>query len=184
MDQMKSELVTPLDGITEQVQSINPNANVELIGNVNDSTPLLNIKSISLVKSTGKSTTLDLSKATSVIGMTKSDGTLTDVTKSGLAIIPDVDFSDVTDIQIEAASLPGMPNVTIEIGYNSASQNTANVPIAVTSGSSDYTTNTAVYNGATGGYNGVANLYITVSANAEFSVENYKTALDLSLIHI
>lgn len=178
MDQMKSELVTPLDGITEQVQSINPNANVELIGNVNDSTPLLNIKSISLVKSTGKSTTLDLSKATSVIGMTKSDGTLTDVTKSGLAIIPDVDFSDVTDIQIEAASLPGMPNVTIEIGYNSASQNTANVPIAVTSGSSDYTTNTAVYNGATGGYNGVANMYITVSANAEFSVENYKTALD------
>ena len=178
IDQMKSELVTPFEGITSEVKQINPNANIELVGNVDDSTPLFNIRKITLVKSGGKTTDLDLSSATNVIGMSKDGSTLANITKSGMAIIPGVDFKDVTDIQIEAASLPGMPNVTVEIGYDSASQNAANVQIANTSGADDYTINTAVYNGATGGYTETRNMYITIKANAEFSVENYKNALD------
>lgn len=42
----------------------------------------------------------------------------------------------------------------------------------------DYKTNTGVYNGATGGYTATADLYIQVSASAEFSVANFKNSLD------
>ncbi len=178
MESMTSALISPYSGIKSEVQSINQNANVELIGNVNDSTPLLNIKSIKLIKSNGSSTTVDLSSATNIIGMMKSGSELIDITKSGMAVIPNVDFQDVTDVQIEAASLPGMPNVTIAIGYNSSSQNVANVDIESTSSSDTYQTNTGTYNGATGGYTSTANMYITINAAAEFSVENYKSSLD------
>ena len=174
MDEMTSELTSPIDGI----KSAFPNANVQYIGNVDESTPLFNIKSITLVKSTGKNETLDLSQAENLIGMTESDGQLNDITSAGLAIIPDVDFSNVTDIQIEASSMPGMPNVTVSIGYGSASQNVANVEIADTSGQDDYQVNTGVYNGATGGYTEVRDMYITITANTDFSVENYKSSLD------
>ena len=98
---------TPMEGITNAVKKISPNSTVELIGNVSDTTPLFNIKSITLVKSTGRNTTLDLSSATKVNGMTKSGSSLTNITKSGVACIAGVDFKDVTDIKIEAASLPG-----------------------------------------------------------------------------
>ena len=173
-----TKTTTPYDGISEQIKALNSNAQVTLIGQVSDSTPLFNIKSITLVKSNGSKTTLNLSNATNVIGMTKSGSELTDITKSGMAVIPSVNFNDVTDIQIEASSLPGMPNVTVQIGYETASQNAANVQIAPTSGSDDYQINTGVYNGATGGYTSTADMYISISASAEFSVENYKSSLD------
>ena len=178
MDQMKSKLVSPIDGITSEIKKINPNATVNLIGNISDTTPLFNIKSITLVKSTGKNTTLDLSTVKTALNMDKADGELKNITKAGTAIIPNVDFKDVTDIRIEASSLPGMPNVSVAIGYGSASQNAANVSIANTSGADDYKTNTGVYNGATGGYTETRDMYITVSASADFSVDNYKSALD------
>lgn len=169
---------TPMEGITNAVKKISPNSTVELIGNVSDTTPLFNIKSITLVKSTGKNTTLDLSSATKVNGMTKSGSSLTNITKSGVACIAGVDFKDVTDIKIEAASLPGMPNVTVSICYESLSQPAANIAIANTDSENDYIENTGVYNGATGGYTGTADLYIQVNASSEFTVENYKSSLD------
>lgn len=173
-----TKTTTPYDGIKNAVQAVNPNANVELVGNISDKTPLFNIKSITLVKSTGKNTTLDLSKATKINGMTKNGSSLTDITKAGVACIAGVDFKDVTDIQIEAASLPGMPNVQVSICYESLSQPAATVNIASTGGADDYKTNTGVYNGATGGYTSTADLYIQVSASAEFSVANFKDSLN------
>ncbi len=173
-----TKTTTPYDGIKNAVQAVNPSANVELVGNISDKTPLFNIKSITLVKSTGKNTTLDLSKATKVNGMTKDGSALTDITKAGIACIEGVDFKDVTDIQIEASSLPGMPTVNVSICYESLSQPAAIVNIASTNGTNDYKTNTGVYNGATGGYTSTADLYIQVSASAEFSVANFKDSLD------
>ena len=105
---------------------------------------------------------------------------MTDVSELGLAIIPDVDFSDVTDIQIEAAYSPGNAQC-----YHRNRLQQRFAKYCQRAYCSDFRLKRlhrhpipAVYNGATGGYNGVANMYITVSANAEFSVENYKTALD------
>ena len=173
-----TKTITPMKGITNAVKKISPNATVELIGNVSDTTPLFNIKSITLVKSTGKNTTLDLSSAIKINGMTKSGSSLTNITRSGVACIAGVDFKDVTDIKIEASSLPGMPNVTVSICYESLSQPAANVTIANTDGENDYKENTGVYNGATGGYTGTADLYIQVNASSEFTVQNYKSSLD------
>ncbi len=174
MDQMTSELTSPIDGI----ESAFPNANVQYIGNVDENTPLFNIRNITLVRSSGGNVTLDLSEAENLIGMTESDGQLNDITSAGLAIIPDVDFSNVTDIQIEASSMPGMPNVTVAIGYGSASQNAANVEIADTGSEDKYQTNTGVYNGATGGYTEVRDMHITITANTDFTVDNYRSSLD------
>ncbi|MGN0163613.1 MAG: glycoside hydrolase family 3 C-terminal domain-containing protein, partial [Candidatus Ornithomonoglobus sp.] len=173
-----TKMTTPIDGITDAVEKISPDSRVELIGNISDTTPLFNIKSITLVKSTGKNTTLDLSSATKVNGMTVSGTALTNITKSGVACIEGVDFKDVTDIKIEAAALSGMPNVNVSICYESLSQPAANISILHTDSENDYAENTGVYNGATGGYTGTADLYIQVNASSEFTVENYKTQLD------
>ncbi len=176
-ESMKSPLISPIDGITDQIKAINPDSEVTLLGNVKDSTPLFSIKSITLVKSNGKTSSVDLSTAQDVRGMTKDGGEFKDITKSAMAYVPNVNFADVTEVRIEASSTPGMPNVTVSLGYGSASQPVASVPISATQ-SGEYATNSGVYNGATGGYTGTEKLYITVSASADFSVENYKTSLD------
>lgn len=169
---------SPYEGIASEVKKLNPDAKVELIGNVNDSTPLFNVKSITLVLSDGNTRKIDLSKAENVRGMTLSGSEFKDVTKSGMAVIKDVDFSNVTEIKVEAASMSGMPKASIVIGYSNATQEVAVVDIASTADSSTYTTNTAEYKGASGGYNQTADMYINISASASFSVDNFKTALD------
>lgn len=173
-----TKTTTPYQGMKNEIQSINSNANIELIGEVSDSTPLFNIKSITLVLEDGKTRTVDLSKATSVRGMTLSGSNLKDVTKSGMAVVKDVDFSKVTDVKIEAASMPGMPNASVNISYSNLTQNVATIDIANTDSPDTYITNEAQYTGADGGYNSTADMYITISASADFSVENYKNSLD------
>lgn len=61
---------------------------------------------------------LTCQKRTSVRGMTLSGSNLKDVTKSGMAVVKDVDFSKVTDVKIEAASMPGMPKASVNISYS------------------------------------------------------------------
>lgn len=173
-----TKTTTPYQGMKNEIQSINSNANVELIGNVSDSTPLFNIKSINLVLEDGKTRTVDLSKATSIRGMTLSGSNLKDVTKSGMAVVKDVDFSKVTDVKIEAASMPGMPKASVNISYSNMTQTVATVDIANTDSPDTYVTNEAKYTGADGGYNSTADMYITINASADFSVENYKNSLD------
>ena len=50
--------------------------------------------------------------------------------------------------------------------------------IANTDSPDTYVTNEAKYTGADGGYNSTADMYITINASADFSVENYKNSLD------
>lgn len=166
-----TKTVKPFEGIEQEIKSINPNANVTLVGKVNDSTPLFDVKSITLVLSNGKTRAVDISKAENVRGMTVSDGTLTDVTKSGMAVIKSVDFSDVVSVRLETATKPGMPKAALNVGYSNATQTVAVVNISDTVSEGEYT-------GASGGYNQTADMYITVTASADFSVENYKGVLD------
>ncbi len=168
---------TPYDGIKAAVEDINPAANVEMIGNVKDSTPLFDINKITLVKNDNTEKTVDISKAENVRNMSLDTDELRDITKSGMAVIPGVDFSDVKEVKISALSLPGMPKVSVNIGYSNSTQTVAVVDIATTA-SGSYTVNTGEYTGASGGYNEVADMYITVNASTEFSVENFKDSLD------
>lgn len=155
---------TPIDGI----RSAFPNAEVSYLGNVNDSTPLFNISRITLILSDGKTRSVDLTKATNVRGM---DSGFKNVTKSGYAVIPSIDFSNVAQVKIEGSTISGAPKASVNIGYSNATQTVSVVDITGAE-------NTAEYTGATGGYNETADMYITVSASAEFSVDSYKTALD------
>ena len=173
-----TKIVTPVEGITSALKAVNPDSTIQLIGSVDSSTPLFNIKSITLKRSSGGDLKLDLSTAKNVMGMNKTSDGLMNITTSGMAVIPNVNFANVTDVQIEAASMPGMPNVTVEIGYESLSQNAANVNIAATANADTYTVNTGTYNGATGGYTDTRDMYITIKANADFSVANFKSSLD------
>ncbi len=166
-----TKTVKPFEGVEAQIKSINPNANVTLIGKVNDSTPLFDVKSITLVLSNGKTRKVDLSKAENVRGMTASGGAFSDVTKSGMAVIKNVDFSDVVSVRAETSAKAGMPAASINIGYSNATQTVSVVNIQDGVSEGEYT-------GASGGYNQTADMYITVSANSSFSVDNYKGALD------
>lgn len=174
---VQKHLVKPIDGITSEIKAINPNATVNLIGNVSESTPLFNMKSLKLVKG-NKEEAIDLSKATTVIGAKKDGAQINEVTSAATIVLPSVNFKDVTDISIEAASFTGMPNVTVAIGYGSASQNAANVKINPTADENTYAVNKDIYNGATGGYTETRDMYITITASTEFSVDNFKDSLD------
>lgn len=163
--------VKPFDGIEQEIKNVNPNAEVTLIGRVSDSTPLFDIKSITLELNDGKTRSIDLSKAENVRGMNVSENGLTEVTKSGSAIVRDVDFSNVKAVKAETTVKPGTPAAVINIGYSNATQTVAVVNVNEGSSEGEYT-------GASGGYNQKADMYITISANAGFSIENYKGALE------
>ena len=70
----------------------------------------------------------------------------------GMAVVKDVDFSKVTDVKIEAASMPGMPNASVKYQLHSnLTQNVATIDIANTDSPDTYITNEAQYTGADGG---------------------------------
>ena len=74
--------------------------------------------------------------------------------------------------------MPGMPKASVNISYSNMTQTVATVDIANTDSPDTYVTNEAKYTGADGGYNSTADMYITINASADFSVENYKNSLD------
>ncbi|MDO5397090.1 MAG: glycoside hydrolase family 3 C-terminal domain-containing protein [bacterium] len=166
-----TKTVKPFEGIEQEIKRVNPDAEVTLIGRVSDSTPLFDLKSITLELNDGKTRTVDLSKAENVRGMSVSENGFTDVTKSGSAIIRNVDFSNVKSVKAETAVKPGTPAAVINIGYSNATQTVAVVNVNEGQSEGEYT-------GASGGYNQTEDMYITISANAGFSVENYKGALE------
>ena len=169
--------VSPLEGISSEVKKINPDAQVNLIGSVNDSTPLCNIKSITFVLNDGKTRKIDLSTAENVRGMTKSGSTFIDVTKTGQAVVRNIDFSNIAKVQVEASSLPGMPTTSVTLSYGSTGQPACTVGIQTTANKDNYAVNEIVYTND-GGYDGINDMYISVSAFADFEIENYKDSLD------
>lgn len=174
-----TKTVTPVDGITEEVKSVNPDAEVNHYGVVTDDTLLFNVRSINFVYGDGSTKNVDLTKATNVSGMTlNSDGSLTDVTPSAYAVIEDVDFNGVVNIEVEMSTGSRIGG-SINIGYG-PTIGFATVNSTATDSLDTYVACSLPQNiEDTGGYDGVNDLVITATAAVrDFSVENFKTQLD------
>lgn len=174
-----TKTTTPVDGITEEVKSVNPNAEVNHYGVVTDDTLLFNVKSINFVYKDGSKKPVDLTKATDVSGMTLTeDGSLINVTQTASAVIKDVDFNGAVNVEIEMSTgsrIGGTLNISYgEVGTFAAVSTTP-------------TDSTDTYVACrlpqdiedTGGYDGVNDFIISATAAVrDFSVENFKTQLD------
>ncbi len=173
-------LVTPYEGIKAEIASVNPDATLSYLGATPDDAELFNLKSLTLVLSDGKTRSIDLSKAESVTGMTLENGMFTGVTPKASAVIKNVDFTDAISVKAEMSTNSGSLGGSIEFNYGSANGPSVALVTGSSTGSIDtYKEFTADYTGADGGYGGVADLYISASANEkEFTVENYKSQLD------
>ncbi len=166
---------TPIEGITAELKKLNPDVEINYLGNITDDTKLLSIKSINLVLKDGTKKAVDLTKAESVTGMTLSNGIFTDVTPKASAVIRNVNFKDVVSVESEMAAVSGMGG-SLNIAYGAGGPVVASVKSASGDG---YTVCTGDYTGEDGGYNATADMSISISANAEkFSVDAYKTQLD------
>lgn len=172
--------VTPYDGLKQELAKTNPSAVLSYLGSVPDDAEIMNIKSITLVKSNGSRTTIDLSKAENVSGMRLENGMLCGVTSTASAAFRNVDLNDVVTVEAEVSTDPGSLGGSIIINYGSANgPSVAMVEGESTSGADSFKTFTGAYTGADGGYGGVAGIYISVSpTEKEFTVENYKQQLD------
>ncbi len=170
---------TPVQGIGEELKKLNPSAEVNHLGVLSDSTLLYNVKSVSFVYGNGSKKKLDLTKATDVKGMTlTSDGQLTDVTPSAYAVIKDVDFNGVVNVEVEMSTGSRIGG-SFNIAYGSVGS-FATVHSAATDSLDAYTACKLPSDITdTGGYDGVSDLIITATgAEADFSVQNYKAQLD------
>ena len=173
-----TKTVNPIQGIKEELANLNASVQVEHLGVVSDDEPLFNVKSITLVLKNGSTRAVDLSKATSVSGMTASNGTFTDVTQTAAAVIPNVNFLDVETVKVEMAT-GSRKGGSLNIAYGSGGPTVASVLSQTTADTATYAVCTGDYTGADGGYNGTADMYISASVAVEpFSVTAYKAQLD------
>ncbi len=169
---------SPYEGLVNVLKDKNPDAKVNYLGNVTDETKILNIKSLNLVLNDGKKRKVDLSKATSISGMELSNGSMNNVTRVASAVVKNVDFANVVSVEAEISAGEDSPSGSIIIGYNNANQQAGAVEFSSTGGEDIYKLYTGEYTGATGGYNQVADLYLTISVDSQFSMDKYKTELD------
>lgn len=172
--------VTPYDGLKQELAKTNPSAVLSYLGSVVEDADIMNIKSITLVKSSGSRTSIDLSKAENVSGMSLENGMLQDITPNASAVFRNVDLNDVVTVEAELSTDNGSLGGSIVINYGSANgPSVALIEGESTSGADSFKTFTGAYTGADGGYGGVADIYISVDPiEKEFSVENYKQQLD------
>ena len=165
---------SPYDGLKEMFGE----NNVHFLGHADDNTVLFNIKSMTLVLKDGKERTVDLSKAEKVTGMSASNGSFTNVTPVASAVIPNIDFSDVVSVKTEMATGTTSPGGTVVIGYGNPSQIEAKINSERTDSLDTYAVCEGKYTGADGDYDGTADMWITISANSTFELDNYKEALN------
>lgn len=165
--------VTPIEGITEVLGA--KGVEVRHVGAVDETTPLYNIKSISLVKEDGSRTELDLSQVQAVEGMNED---FTEVTPQLSAYIPNVDFENVVSVEIEMAT-GTMWGGSLNIAYGQGGPTVASVSSRHTEDSDTYVVCSGEYTGADGGYNGTRDMYISATAaTREFSPEEFAAELD------
>lgn len=172
-----TKTVNPVDGITEEIQKKYPDSKVSYLGGVSNTTPLFNIKSISLVDESGKKTNLDLSKA-QIEGASYEDGIIKDVTKNASIVIPDVDFSKAKNISMEIAT-GSQAGGKISVHYGKGGPIGASIESSATDSTDTYAECVGAYTGADGGYGGTADMELTIEANTPtFSIDKYKSDLD------
>lgn len=173
----------PVTGITDEVKALYPNSKVTYLGGVTSNVKLANIKSIALIDMEGNKTYLDLSEVRIDHGerILKSgafyaDGVIRNITKKTTLSYPGVDFGKVKTISIESETItePGA-RMSVHYGKGGPVGATLVSPAEVNT----YGESLCDYDGENGGYNGEAELWITLRANIpEFSVEEYRKELD------
>lgn len=163
--------VTPIEGITQVLGA--KDIEVRHVGALEDTTPLFNIKSITLVKSDGTRTQLDLNKVQAVEGMNDD---FTEITPQLSAYIPDVNFEGVEAIEVEMMT-GTMWGGSLNIGYGQ--EGTVAVVNSQPTADGEYVVCSGAYTGADGGYNGTRDMYISATAaTREFSPEEFSAELD------
>lgn len=173
----------PVAGITEAVGALSPNSKVTYLGGVTSTVKLANIRSITLIDPEGNQTSLDLSQVKIDAGekILKSgafyeDGVLKNITKKTTLSYPEVDFGRVKTIRIESETIT-TPGARMSIRYGKGGPVGATLisPARVNT----YEESLCDYDGEDGGYNGVADLWITFQGNIpEFSIEEYRSELE------
>ncbi len=169
---------TPYKGIVDEIAKVNSDATVNYLGGVSSDVNLFNLKSLKLVLKDGKERNVDLSKAAAVTGAEVSGTSLNSINRTFSAMISNVDFSNVVSVKAEMAAGTA-PTTILKLGYGDKTLTVASVSSKATADFDTYEVCEGEYTGATGGYTGKKDLYLTVSvASTPFSVENYKTELD------
>ena len=166
--------VSPYDGLKQEFGE----DNVHFLGHAEDDDVLFNIRSITLILTDGSERAVDLSKPEEVSGMEVSGGSLLNITPKASAVIRDVNFENVATVRAEIATGPDSPGGTLIVGYDNASRIESQVDAKSTTSLDDYAVCEGSYNGADGDYDGVADMYLTFSADSTFTVEKYKQYLD------
>ncbi|MBR0028346.1 MAG: glycoside hydrolase family 3 C-terminal domain-containing protein, partial [Clostridia bacterium] len=101
----------------------------------------------------------------------------TNVTPRAAAYIPNVNFENVTSVEVEMET-GSMWGGSLNIAYGQGGPTVA-VISSPSTGTSGYTTVSGDYTGADGGYNGTRDMYISASAAVkDFSVSAFKSELD------
>ncbi len=159
--------VSPYQGLKDRFGE----GNVHFLGHADDNDTLFNIKAIKLLLKNGNEREVDLTKAENVSGMTAENGQLMNITPLGKATIPNVNFSDVTDVKIEMASGNSVGGM-VYIGYSNESNIKSEISSKPTESLNDYEVCSAAYTGEDGGYNGTANMCITVQAKSDFMIDD------------
>lgn len=172
-----TKLTYPVDGITASAKRLNPNAKITHLGAVSNTEILFNVKSITLVLRNGQTRSVDLSKAESVTGMTKSGSTFTSVTPAASAVIKNVNFQDVVTVRVEMSTGDCIGG-SLDIAYGSGGPGVATINSVKTSSLDTYTVCEGEYTGADGGYDGTVDMYISAGSSEAFSVEKNKAELD------
>lgn len=172
--------ITPYAGLKEELAKVNPGAKVNYLRSITSTTPLFNIKSLTLILSDGSTRTVDLSKAGTVknkASMPLSGKSFVHVTCNAAAVVKGVDFSNVVSVNAEMSTGASSPGGVLELAYGKGGPIVASIPSVPTADVNTYVECKAEYKGASGGYDKTADLYLSVKAN-DFSIEKYKQQLD------
>lgn len=170
--------VTPIEGITAEVAAQYPGSTVQQVGVVENTTALMNIKSITLVDEKGGRTQVDLSKAEVIGGGSVANGVITGITRVSKVQIPQINFGKAATITMEI-STGSAPGGTVAVHYGEGGPEGAYIKSQDTASLDTYAECSGEYTGADGGYSGTELMELTFEANTpEITAERYKAEFD------
>ncbi len=170
--------VTPIEGITAEVAAQYPGSTVQQVGVVENTTALMNIKSITLIDEKGGKTQVDLSKAEVIGGGSVTNGVITGITRVSKVQIPQINFGKAATITMEI-STGSAPGGTVAVHYGEGGPEGAYIKSQDTASLDTYAECSGEYTGADGGYSGTELMELTFEANTpEITAERYKAEFD------
>lgn len=174
------QIVTPYNGIAEELRREMPEINVDYLGGATDETKLMNIRGLSFILKSGEERKIDLSSALDADGLKADENLLEEITRKGTVKFKNVDFSDVLKVKAEI-STGDLVGGKVKLYYGNGGPQVAEVASVATNSLNSFSGCIGEYTGTSGGYCGTEDLYLSFEANQdEFSVNKYKDKLDLA----